>query len=365
MSDCDIFFSYAHDDLDRIAPLVRALEVEGWSVFWDRAIPPAENWRTYIGTRLTTAPVVIVAWSVASVQSEWVMQEADHALARRVLIPILIDDVVPPLGLAHLQAADLIAWLRTGGSDFPQILRKAIAVKFDSAARATTTPIPILQAQTSPPADDRAARPARIADSATAEKSLTKPKSETQGFSEARRQDDLARVGRTAGALCATDIEQQNAFQHELKEPVDVQSTETKRVALAFAWLFVSVIFCFFAFLVVDVSYLKKSPPQTAIFASIMMLIASVPVASAIWLYRRYKWRRLSMATAVLLAGSILFVTVFSSVFFARIGDQFGRVFLIVAFIPFILVIALVVAAVGFVLFRFVRFLRFRYFRQS
>jgi hypothetical protein len=32
----DIFLSYAREDQSRVGPLVRALEGQGWSVFWDR-----------------------------------------------------------------------------------------------------------------------------------------------------------------------------------------------------------------------------------------------------------------------------------------------------------------------------------------
>ena len=39
----DIFLSYASDDRERIAPLVAALERQGWSVWWDRSIPPGRN----------------------------------------------------------------------------------------------------------------------------------------------------------------------------------------------------------------------------------------------------------------------------------------------------------------------------------
>jgi adenylate cyclase len=39
----DVFVSYSRQDKARVAPLVEALEAEGWSVWWDPAIAPGEE----------------------------------------------------------------------------------------------------------------------------------------------------------------------------------------------------------------------------------------------------------------------------------------------------------------------------------
>jgi hypothetical protein len=106
----DIFISYAREDRSRIEPLANFLEGLGWSVFWDRTIPAGKTWRQVIGEALRNARSVIVAWSQKSIESEWVQEEADRGLKRNVLIPILIDDVDPPLGFGIIQAADLVKW---------------------------------------------------------------------------------------------------------------------------------------------------------------------------------------------------------------------------------------------------------------
>ncbi len=105
MDAYDIFVSYSHEDRERVKILVASLAAEGWEVFWDRTIPPGESWRTYIGQPLAAAPIVIVAWSKHSVESDWVCQEADAAAKRKVLLPVFIDEVSPPLGLAHTRRA--------------------------------------------------------------------------------------------------------------------------------------------------------------------------------------------------------------------------------------------------------------------
>jgi hypothetical protein len=112
----DIFISYASEDRSRIEPLAKALEDQGWTVFWDRTIPAGKTWRQVIGEALETARSVIVAWSETSVVSSWVQEEADRGRERNILIPILIDNVKPPLGFGAIQAADLVSWEPTQSS---------------------------------------------------------------------------------------------------------------------------------------------------------------------------------------------------------------------------------------------------------
>jgi hypothetical protein len=106
----DIFISYASVDRPRVKPLVDALQGRGWSVWWDRKIPPGKTWAQVLETALSDARCVIVLWSRDSIQSEWVMIEADEAKCRGVLIPVLIDHVTIPLPFRRIQAANLVGW---------------------------------------------------------------------------------------------------------------------------------------------------------------------------------------------------------------------------------------------------------------
>ena len=112
----DIFISYASEDRSRVEPLAKALEDQGWTVFWDRTIPAGKTWRQVIGDALETSRSVIVAWSKTSVDSSWVQEEADRGRERNILIPILIDNVRPPMGFGTIKAADLISWDPTQSS---------------------------------------------------------------------------------------------------------------------------------------------------------------------------------------------------------------------------------------------------------
>jgi hypothetical protein len=125
----DIFISYAREDRPRVEPLSKALKEQGWSVFWDRTIPAGKTWRQVIGEALGTARSIIVVWSKASVESRWVQEKADRGLERNILIPLLIDNVNPPLGFGAIQTADLISWESTQSSpEFEKLISDLSAI---------------------------------------------------------------------------------------------------------------------------------------------------------------------------------------------------------------------------------------------
>jgi len=105
-----VFLSYASVDRSRVEVLVKALESEGLDVWWDRDIPRGKNFSRVIEEALGQARSAIVVWTRASVDSEWVFNEASEARKRGMLVPVLIDDVDPPLEFRHLQAARLVDW---------------------------------------------------------------------------------------------------------------------------------------------------------------------------------------------------------------------------------------------------------------
>jgi hypothetical protein len=106
----DIFISYASEDRSRVRPLADALSDRGWRVWWDREIQAGRTFDDAIAEAIANARCVVVVWSRASVASSWVREEADEGRKRGVLIPVLIDDVSPPLGFGRIQAAPMIDW---------------------------------------------------------------------------------------------------------------------------------------------------------------------------------------------------------------------------------------------------------------
>ena len=106
----DVFISYASEDRDRAAKLASALGERGWSVWWDRKIVAGQAFDHAIERELETARSVVALWSIHSVASEWVKNEASVASERGVLVPALIDRVKLPLEFRRKQTADLISW---------------------------------------------------------------------------------------------------------------------------------------------------------------------------------------------------------------------------------------------------------------
>ncbi len=106
----DVFLSYANEDRERVRGLVAVLEARGLSVWWDRRIPAGQSFREVIEQALRDARCVVVVWSSESVASKWVREEADEGLQRDIMVPLLLDKVLPPIGFRSIQAADLTAW---------------------------------------------------------------------------------------------------------------------------------------------------------------------------------------------------------------------------------------------------------------
>lgn len=123
----DIFISYASADRDRIRPLVESLEADGFSVWWDRHISTGESFDRVIERELDAASCVVVVWSAGSVESDWVRNEAAEGLARGVLVPVLIDDVRPPLAFRGTQTASLLGWPERARIEEIKQLRRDVA----------------------------------------------------------------------------------------------------------------------------------------------------------------------------------------------------------------------------------------------
>ena len=106
----DIFLSYASPDRSRIIPLVRALETQGWTVWWDRNIEIGSDYKNVIEAELDRAECVVAIWSFHSAASRWARNEVEDAANRNVLIPVLIDDARLPLNVRSIEAARLFDW---------------------------------------------------------------------------------------------------------------------------------------------------------------------------------------------------------------------------------------------------------------
>lgn len=157
----NVFISYSQKDLERAEVVVRRLRDRGVSIWWDRKIFVGDDYRELIGRKLHEADCVIVLWSQHSVGSSFVIDEAAVGQQRRVLVPVLIDDVPIPLGFGAIHTESLV-----GRLDDETVLDNVAAAvhrlvghsEAGPAARAAATPAARGKARAATPSSGGAGR---------------------------------------------------------------------------------------------------------------------------------------------------------------------------------------------------------------
>ncbi|WP_370870738.1 toll/interleukin-1 receptor domain-containing protein [Bradyrhizobium sp.] len=150
----DIFFSYASDERKRIEPIVRALEAQRWTVWWDANIRGGDYFERVIKAQLNEAGCVIVAWSVKSAVSRWVPDEAGLAMEAGKLVPLLLDSVgAIPLGFRSMHAIDFSSWKED--REAPEFLKLCDAVQAKLGAEPPQPPQPPQPPLPQPPLPSR------------------------------------------------------------------------------------------------------------------------------------------------------------------------------------------------------------------
>ena len=122
-----LFLSYAHADEVRARRLAKALDEAGYNVWWDALIEGGTAYAKTINHALETADAILVLWSAASVESDWVRDEAALGRDRQRLVPLSLDRIKPPLGFRQIQFINFRRW--RGRRDAPEFiaLERAIA----------------------------------------------------------------------------------------------------------------------------------------------------------------------------------------------------------------------------------------------
>jgi len=103
----DVFISYSRSDKARVAPIVAALEAQGWSVWWDPAIVPGQQFDRMIADELERARAVLVVWTPDSVESRWVRGEAREGADRGILVPVQLGPARLPIDFRAYHTTDL------------------------------------------------------------------------------------------------------------------------------------------------------------------------------------------------------------------------------------------------------------------
>jgi hypothetical protein len=137
----DIFISYAKEDRDKARELARLLEERHWTVWWDRQIEIGQSFDKVIERELRACSCAIVLWTTLSLESDWVRGEARSAARRHILVPILAEDVEPPLEFSALQAADLTTWTDVAThAEFQKVVRRIEQLTAASHSGSTQPP---------------------------------------------------------------------------------------------------------------------------------------------------------------------------------------------------------------------------------
>jgi TolB-like protein len=125
----DVFLSYARSDKARVAPLVAAIEAQGWSVWWDPEINPGQEFDRQIAAELKAAAAILVAWTPDSVTSRWVRGEAREGADRGNLVPVRFDAATLPIDVRALHTIDFDNWEEDPRSpQFQEVLRALGAI---------------------------------------------------------------------------------------------------------------------------------------------------------------------------------------------------------------------------------------------
>jgi adenylate cyclase len=138
----DIFVSYSRTDKARVAPLVSALEAQGWSLWWDPEITPGDEFDALIGAELESARAVVVVWSPASVDSRWVKGEARDAADRGVLVPVRFENARLPIDVRAIHTIDLDDWSGKRDSAAFRALCSALETKLKRSVGKAAAPTP-------------------------------------------------------------------------------------------------------------------------------------------------------------------------------------------------------------------------------
>ncbi len=127
-----VFFSYSRADQEHALPIIKAIEHNGYGVWWDGLLEVGTTFLDSTEQALESAEAVVVLWSKTSVNSHWVRDEATSGRVRDRLVPLSLDGTDAPLGFRQVQIINMENW--DGATDAPQMLeiQKVLAQYHDA-----------------------------------------------------------------------------------------------------------------------------------------------------------------------------------------------------------------------------------------
>jgi hypothetical protein len=101
----DVFISYKREERARVEEIAQALRALELSVWFDARLQSGHSFDAEINREVRAAKCVLVCWSKAATESEWVRAEAAIGRQRGVLAACFLEpcDLYPPFNLVHAE----------------------------------------------------------------------------------------------------------------------------------------------------------------------------------------------------------------------------------------------------------------------
>lgn len=106
----DVFVSYKREERAKVETLVATLKKLGLDVWYDYEIVSGDQFERVISHELNAAKAVVVCWSKAAVESEWVQAEADKARGAEKFASVTLEPCELPMPYNVMHWADLSTW---------------------------------------------------------------------------------------------------------------------------------------------------------------------------------------------------------------------------------------------------------------
>jgi hypothetical protein len=104
-----VFLSYSRTDRVLAEQVVRALRSIGVDVWWDQDMPGVD-WQQELERQVTELSALVVIWTPASINSEYVRDEARLALSRHKLVNALHGVHAPPFPFDRINGLPIDDW---------------------------------------------------------------------------------------------------------------------------------------------------------------------------------------------------------------------------------------------------------------
>jgi TPR repeat protein len=134
----DVFISYRREERAKAELLAKAFADEGLDVWWDAGLQAGETFDEKIQSLLHSAKAVVVLWSPAAIESEWVRGEGTIGRERGVLVPVMVKPTRIPVPFNLIHTIDLTSW---NGDRADPAYRAVVARVQDLAGRKDAAPL--------------------------------------------------------------------------------------------------------------------------------------------------------------------------------------------------------------------------------